>query len=101
MKDVLGKEVVPGDVLAISTRRGKHDSMIKILAVTEIGEAGRGGEYIRGYEGSGLRSQIQKENNLIVISDVLDVDHPRLELICSRMSDAELAALNERLSNRS
>ena len=101
MKDILGRIIEVGDILALSTRAGKHDSQMKILCATEIeeqvGDAYSGTRwYIRGFDGAGLRTQVQKSNNLLVISPMVPFDHPRLDQIKCKLSDEKLEALQKK-----
>ena len=98
MQDIMDRTICVGDILALSTRAGKHDSQIKILCVTEIvenaGDAYAGTHwYIRGFAGSGMRTQVQKSNNLLVISPMIPFAHPRLDNIKRKLSEDQLEAL--------
>lgn len=100
----MDREIVVGDILAHSTRAGKHDSQMKILCVTEIVEEA-GDEYsgthwyIRGIDGAGMLIQVQKSNNLLAISPMVPFDHPRLDNIKRKLGEETLAALKSQTSN--
>ncbi|MGB0372526.1 MAG: hypothetical protein ACPGN3_14425 [Opitutales bacterium] len=104
MQDIMDRIICVGDILALSTRAGKHDSQIKILCVTEIveeaGDAYSGTHwYIRGYTGAGMLTQVQKSNNLLVISPMIPFDHPRLDNIKRKLKPEELKALKSQTSD--
>lgn len=101
MQDIIDRTICVGDILALSTRAGKHDSQIKILCVTEIieepGDAYSGTRWaIRGFDGAGMRTQVQKSNNLIVITPMVPFEHPCLDRIKQKLGPDELEALKAR-----
>ena len=104
MKDIMDRTIVVGDILAHSTRAGKHNSQMKILCVTEIVEEA-GDEYsgmrwyIRGIDGAGMLIQVQKSNNLLVVSPMIPFEHPRLENIRQKLSEKGREALKSQTSS--
>lgn len=102
MEDVFGNEVRVGDLCAISARIGKHDTCIKLFYVVSIhsdqGENGRESvEFLRGYDGAGCLTQVQKAHNLAVVNGSIPPDHPRLRYILDRLNVEERDELSRRL----
>lgn len=103
MHDVFGNPVRCGDLCAVSARIGKHDTCIKLFYVVSIhAEQGGNGrdavEYLRGYDGAGCLTQIQKAHNIVVINGSVNPDHPRLRHIFDRLDPPERTALRQRLT---
>ena len=96
MEDVFGNPVQPGDICALSTRMGKHDTCIKIFYVASIHEDNQG-VFLRGYDGAGRLTQVQKAHNLVVVSGSVKLENPRLKNILDRLESTELANLKRRL----
>ena len=103
MNDAFGHPIRVGDLCAVSARNGKHDSIIKLFYVQETLEEthpdyGTNHEYLRGVDGAGRFTQIQKASNIIVINGAIAPDNPRLKEILAVLSEAEVASLLERLT---
>lgn len=103
MVDIFGNLIRPGDVCAISARNGKHDSVIKIFYVTEAlktthPDYGTSQEFLRGLDGAGRLTQIQKASNVVVINHAVPFDHPRLAEIRKALEPERLEALRQRLA---
>lgn len=96
MEDVFGNTIEPGDICALSTRLGKHDSCIKIFYVRSIHEEGSG-LFLRGYDGAGRLTQVQKAHNLAVVTGSLNLENPRLKNILERLDPEEMARLQKRI----
>jgi len=102
MEDIFGNTIHEGDICAISTRIGKHDTCIKVFYVASIHQeenpdTGETREYLRGYDGAGCLTQVQKAHNIAVVNGSLKAGNPRLKHIMDRLSERERHALCERL----
>ena len=103
MDDIFDNPIQVGDLCAISARNGKHDSVIKIFYVQEVlnelhPDYGTPHEYLRGFDGAGRFTQVQKSSNIVVVNGAVPYDHPRLEAIRQALSEDERQRLRNRLS---
>lgn len=96
MEDVFGNPIRAGDLCALSTRMGKHDSCIKIFYVSSIHEEG-GPPFLRGFDGAGRLTQVQKAHNLVVVTGSIRQGNPRLRHILERLSEEARTELQKRL----
>jgi hypothetical protein len=95
MRDVFGNVIQPGDVCALSARIGKHDTCIKIFFVTSVHEDEQG-HFLRGYDGAGRLTQVQKASNVAVVTRSVSGEHPRLKHILERLTSEELDQFHQR-----
>ncbi len=99
MEDVFGNPIRSGDLCAISTRMGKHDSCIKIFYVSSVHESNGEAPFLRGYDGAGRLTQVQKANNLVVVTESVRRGNLRLRHILERLPEEARVELDKRLKS--